>query len=447
MRFHLACGAALALLLTAGTAPAQQPSPPPAAAAPAAEDPAIARLRRLLEPGLRLEYRTATVIDAAAGHVRLEDVRVSDGGTDEARIATLVVRGASEAGVAELEATDLRLSRDGPPLLVRRLRVAGLLIPVGQAAQSIELVADGRLDELLVEGIAFGTALQGTIGRLAVEELGAGRQTRVRLDDLSLRWQNDGPDALTLTRAAVEGDIARALYDQMIRGPGIPSWTGRTTAEGFTLLEGSRVSASARNIRLDNAMSSDGVASNRIAVEGLALDGVTLVQELLTPLGYTSVVGDILFESSMRLRDGEMSVPRFEASVPGLGQVFLALEADRLNPTAPSVLAPAARLRDFTLRYRDDGLADRIFRNMAAEQGSHPVSVRETAALNAEAALTGARAAPLRGPITRFLRGDAREIELRSRPPRPIPFREFDAMPDPSVSEVVRRFGLSATAR
>jgi hypothetical protein len=116
----------------------------------------------------------------------------------------------------------------------------------------------------------------------------------------------------------------------------------------------------------------------------------------------------------------------------------------------------AMRLVSLGLRYMDQSLYSRFVRQQARESGMQERQVREQHAALVGGALASGTAPgakgggggldPVREALLRFIRGQAREVEITARPPQPLPFAELAATPpDPAAAQ--RMLGLSATAR
>lgn len=451
--------AVLALLLVSGTALAQASNPAPVAAEAAPsprEAPAIQHLRALLGPEIGLRYRSATVLDGAAGDVRLEDVRLRGPGF-EMLVRTWTALGQREDGAREWQLEPVAWhGDDGLMLSVRQARLSGLAIrppATGQAMDLAGLIGAVRVDHLSLEGAARGLG-EVSIGRLTLEDYGLGRLSRVHLENLAGPWGSEGLGSFNLARAGMDGfDIAALALLQVTGTPAGPArMRGSFLAEAFAMDEASRSVASAGSLRgeSDFEIAADGriTSADRMVLQGLALDGVAAVQELLTELGYQALPGEIALESRFEQQGGRFSLPGLAVTLPGFGLLTFGFEGDGFDPqAAPEVAAAQMRLLSLMVRYRDDGLLPRLFA-MLARQGRMTVpAFRAQTIAQLAALLEGPALSPLLTPAKRFLSGQVQELEVAARPPEPLGLADFEDPGLDSVEAVLARLGLAATAR
>ena len=133
----------------------------------------------------------------------------------------------------------------------------------------------------------------------------------------------------------------------------------------------------------------------------------------------------------------------------GAGQAVVLNQDSSINgPGAPADrIMTDARLISMALRYRDEGLFARAIRMQAAEQRITEAQLREQLIGMARDVASGPAQAVLREPLERFLRGQARELELVARPPQPIAVGALGGAPPRDAADAQRRYGLTATAR
>lgn len=453
----------LALFLLSGTALAQAPDAAPvapggpaAAALPAREDPAVQHLRALLGPEVGLRYRSATVLDAAAGDVRLEDVRLRGPGF-ELQVRSWTARGQRVDGAREWELDPVTWhGDDGLMLSARQVRLSGLAIrspAPGQAMDLTGLIGAIQVDRLAIEGMALGLG-EVSIGRFAIEDYGLGRLSRVQIEDLAGQLGGEGLGSFTLARAGMDGfDIAALALLQVTGTPAGPArMRGNFLAEAFAVDEAGRSVAGAASLRgeSDFEIAADGrvTSADRMVLQGLALDGVEAAQDLLTELGYQALPDEITLESRFEQQGGRFSLPGLAVTLPGFGQLTFGLEGDGFDPqAAPEAAAAQMRLLSLMLRYRDDGLLPRLFA-MLARQGRMTVPAFRAQIIAELAALLEAPALrPLLTPAKRFLSGQTQELEVAARPPEPLGLSDLEDPGLDSVEAVLARLGLAATAR
>jgi hypothetical protein len=445
--------AILAALLAAGSALAQPaPGVPPAAASPAREHQAIQDLRALLGPEIGLRYRSATVLDGAAGDVRLEEAELRAAGV-ELQLGSWTVLGQRADGAREWRIE--RLAYDGGPDLtisVQQARLSGLAIrppESGRAMDPVGLIGAVQFDHLSIEGVEF-LPTEVSIGRLAVEAYGRGRTSQIRLADLGGPWGSAG-GSFALASAAIDGfDIATLALMQATGRPGDPArMHGTILAEGFTMEDAGRSIARAESLhgesQFEVAAGGRVSSTDRIVLRGLAVDDF---QEMLTELGYPALPDEITFSSRFEQQDDRVSWPDFVLTLPDFGQLALGFELEGLDPqAAPEAVVARMRLLGAMARYRDDGLAPRLL-GMLARQGRMTVpAFRARAVTQLAAFLEGPAAASLLSPIKRFLTGQAAELEATLRPPQPLGLTVFEEPGLDSLDAVLARFGIAVISR
>lgn len=433
-------------------APAAPPALPPAALAPPLPDeaPAIRRLRALFPPDVQMAYRSATVLDEASQRIRLEGVTLrrpdSTVTFDEA-----VIEGQSETGVRAADLRGIAVAGPGANVTITRLQIIGLVIPraVGGAEPRPE---DLALDRLSLEGLRAETGADGifTLANLTIEDLGAQRRTRLRLEGLAGEAIGTEGRAFALARAALSGiDIVSFAIEMQNAGQPQPQ-TGRLdlSAEGFTFSQGGRVVGGAESFRLESETDATQSGTGRLALRGLRFDGMPEVASVIRRLGYQSLVADITMDATFQATGGVLTMPALLLSVPDYGGLTLSMDMDRFAPGAPADrMMTDARLVRMALRYRDEGLLARAIRMQAAEQRITEAQIREQVIAMVRSAVSGPAQSVLREPVERFIRGQARELELVARPPQPLPLGALGGAPPRDAADAQRRFGLTATAR
>ncbi len=108
------------------------------------------------------------------------------------------------------------------------------------------------------------------------------------------------------------------------------------------------------------------------------------------------------------------------------------------------------RLISMGLRYADASLFTRFVSVQARESRTPEAQLREQFAAMAGGALSQPGAAaldPIRDAVQRFIRGQARTVEIRADPPQPIALGQMQAGPPASPVEAQRVFGITAQAR
>ena len=433
-------------------APAAPPAPPPAALAvpPPDEAPAIRRLRALFPPDTQITYRSARVVDEVSQRVRLEGLtmRRPDSGVT---IEEVIVEGQTEIGVRDADLRGIAVTGNGPNVTIARLRITGLAAP--RAAGAAEpRPEDVSVDRIAVEGLRVDNGAEGvfTLASLTVEELGRRRRTRVRLEGFAGERIGAQSGGFTLARAALSGiDLVTMAFEIQSAGQPQPQ-TGRIElfAEGFTFSQAGSVMGGAESFRVESDTDPTQSGTGRVALRGLRFDGIPQVATFIRQLGYQSLAADLTVDATFQAVGGLLSMPALVLSVPDYGRLTFAAEMDRFVPGAPADrVMTDARLISMALRYRDEGLLARAIRMQAAEQRITEAQLREQLIGMARGAASGPAQAVLREPLERFLRGQARELELVARPPQPIAVGALGGAPPRDVADAQRRYGLTATAR
>lgn len=439
------------------------PAPaPPAAAAPGDELPGIARFRAMLGPTFTLSYRAAERIDPAGGSVRLLGAMLARDGTSTA-IEELTLDGLGEDRIGAASARDVAFTGgDGSITRVARLELRGLAAPQGGSPAALAM-DQLRLEALTVEGdnpvavaeIAVEDYVAGRPGRLTITgvevltpQLGAAG--RVRLGRLALRGL-DLPG--TVAAMAAEQTPPRALGGYALE------------AEDLAVLDGDRLVGGAGALRIQGEPPDGTIEVGRVALRELRFEAAADLGGWLRRFDYPSLVADLTAESRYDRATGRLELNPLSLAGREMGVLGLSLTLDGMTAEAMEAKDwERLSLAGLTLRYLDQSLYGRAVRDQARRMRVPEARVREQWSSQIAGALSAggvpgrgpgggtARApgalAPVTAALQRFLRAEAREVEITISPPRPLPLGELPPMlMGRSPGEVQQVLGLGATAR
>jgi hypothetical protein len=441
----------------AAPAPRAPPAPPrratpdaaPQPPIPANEPAAVARLRALLGPETALTYRSAESIDPARGSVRLLGVSM-DGRGRRVTMEELTLDGLRDDGVAEATARTVAMRDRQGSATVARLRLAGLSVrrPPPGAEFRPDMV---RLDALRVEGLRMTGQSDASLAELSVEDYGAGRAGRVSLAGFDVRVPRSAK-RVAVARAALRGvDLAAGLA-ALVASEAPPRMQGSfgLEVEGVSVRDGNRPAGGFSTLRVSAEVPAAGPETGSLALRDLRIEPFPGFAEWLRRFGYDAVTADLSAESRYDRASGRVELTSLSLSGREIGALGLAMVLDGVTPKAAERADPSAmRLVSAMLRYVDQSLYGRYVRQQAREMRASEQEARNQQAELADAMLGSLGKAPgldaVREAVGRFLRGEAREVEIAARPAEPLAFSEFGAGPPDAA--VLGRLGLGATAR
>ncbi|WP_343894453.1 hypothetical protein, partial [Craurococcus roseus] len=427
-----------------------------APAAPADEPAAVARLRALLGPDTALTYRSAETLDPARGSARLLGVSM-DGRGRRVAMEELTLDGLRDDGVGEATARAVTVRDGRNNAAVARLRLAGLSVrrPPPGAEVRPDMV---RLDALRIEGLRMTGASDATVAEFSVEEYGAGRTGRVSMSGFDMRVPGSG-NRVAAARAAVRGlDLAAALTALAAseQPPRTPGGTFGLEVEGVSVRQGARALGGFGALRIAAETPLAGPESGTFALRDLRIEAFPGTADWLRRLGYDAVMADLTGESRFDGAAGRLELGSVSLAVREMGAIGLSMVLDGVSQRSAarrSADFEAARLVSATLRYVDQSLYARYVRQQARESRVPEEQVRRQHADTAEMMLGsfGQGAAGMdavRAAVARFLRGEAREVEVTARPREPLPLGEMRGKPgEPPDAAVLDRLGLEAATR
>jgi hypothetical protein len=430
--------------------PQQQAAPQ---RAPANEPAAVARFRSLLGPGVRLTYSNAQALDAAGEQVRMSGVVLEREGK-RATADEVTLNGLRNDGVAEAVIRGFATTEDGTQVRVAMVRIAGLTVPrdgSGAPPQPEQV----RLESLRVEGVETSGAATVRLATASFENWVAGQPARFSLEGLEVSRIEDAGmvDAVRLARFAFSGVDIASLMGAVIRQDRPSSLVGRAAMEmdGLELAGGGRPVGRMTEMRIAaDVTKPDGSGTGTLAFRGIRVEATPIIAAWLTRFGYQAIDADITSATAYDGGSGRIEVGDISLAVREAGTLSLAVTLDGLTQERLQANEfDAARLISFAVRYADASLFQRFIAAQARESRTPEPQLREQMAAMAGGALSqpGAQGLdPVRDAVQRFIRGQARTIEIRANPPQPLGMEDAQRVP-PNPVEAQRRLGITATAQ
>jgi hypothetical protein len=437
-------------------APLQPPMSPPVAQAPQAvpanEPAAVTRLRGLLGANVRMSYASAQALDAAGEQVRLTGVLLEQPGK-RATADEVTINGLRQDGVAEAVVRGFTTEESGTRVRIGLMRIAGLTVPRG--AGGPPKPEDVRLDSLRLEGVESSGAANVRLASLSFENWVAGQPARFGMQGLEVTGIDGGGvvDAVRIARFAFSGVDLATLTGAMMRQERPRTLVGRAAVEldGLDMAGGGRPVGRMTEMRIGaDVTNPDGSGTGTMAFRGIRIEATPVIAAWLTRFGYQAIDADITSTSAFEGASGRVDVREFSVAVREAGTLSLALAMDGLTQERMQAADfTATRLISFGLRYADASLFQRFIAAQSRESRTPEPQLREQLAAMAGGALSQPGAAaldPIRDAVQRFIRGQARTIEIRANPPRPLGMADVGGAP-PSPQEAQRMLGITATAQ
>ncbi|MFC7538153.1 hypothetical protein ACFQU2_00105 [Siccirubricoccus deserti] len=444
--------------------PTRSPARPLRRSAPVAAIPgepeALTRLRAMLGREVTLTYRALAPVDPAGGAVRLSGVSLRRGEITIG-IEELTLDRPGEDQMGEAVALGVTIGGAGAtPALIGRIQLEGFRLRRPAAGEALA-PGDLTVDLLRLEGLAVQGETPFAIATLTVEDWAAGKPGRFTLTGLDVLTPAAGlVDRLRLGRIALRGyDLPTMLAAVIARTP--PPQPGGEVGmevEDVAATLGGAAIGSLGSLRISAEAPAGGVPggaqSGRIALRDLRVAPFPLIAPWLTRFGYTELTGDITIEARVDPAAERMDLSSFAVSARGMGGLGLSMQLEGVS-TDPGRIADNAermRLAGATLRYVDQSLFGRWVADQARQQRVPEARLREQyASMAAAAVIQGQRdagpLAPALAAVQRFLRGQARTLEVSLRPPQPVPVADFAGLGAAGPVEAQRRLGLEVTAQ
>jgi hypothetical protein len=289
------------------------------------------------------------------------------------------------------------------------------------------------------------------LAELSVEDYGAGRPGRVSLAGFEMRVPRSAK-RVAVARAALRGVDLAAGLSALAASEAPPRAQGSfgLEVEGVSVRDGSRPAGGFGTLRVAAEVPAAGPETGSLALRDLRIEPFPGFAEWLRRFGYHAVTADLSAESRYDRASGRVELTSLSLSGRDIGALGLSLVLDGVTPRAAERADPKdMRLVSAMLRYVDQSLYARYVRQQAREMRVPEAQVRNEQAETAETMLGSLGQAPgvdaVRAAVGRFLRGEAREVEIAARPAEPLAFGEFG--PAPPDAAMLDRLGLGATAR
>jgi hypothetical protein len=438
-----------------------QPARPPVAAPPAAQAPqavpanepaAVTRLRGLLGAEVRMSYASAQALDSTGEQVRLTGVVLEQPGK-RATADEVTINGLRADGVAEAVVRGFVTEESGTRVRIGLMRLAGLTVPgTGGAPPRPE---DVRLDGVRLEGVESAGGANMRLASLSFENWVAGQPARFAMQGLEVTGVDGGGvvDAVRVARVAFSGIDLASTFGAVMRQERPRSLVGRASVEmdGLELAGGGRPVGRLTEMRIGaDVTNPDGSGTGTLAFRGIRVEAIPMIASWLTRFGYQAIDADITSASGYDGGSGRIDVREFSIAVREAGTLSFAFALDGLTQERMQAADfTAARLISAGLRYADASLFGRFVAAQARESRTPEPQLREQFAAMAGGALSQPGAAaldPIRDAVQRFIRGQARTIEIRANPPKPLGMADMQGVP-PGPAEAQRLLGITATAQ
>jgi hypothetical protein len=456
--------------------PAPRQAPPPLAAPatppPADEPDALRLLRQLLGTAVELRYAASEVIDPTRGAVRLREVVLTQPDR-RAAIAELTLDGLRDDGVTELILRGL-LVQEGPAeaprgeVRIDRVRIAGLTATRPPAGEPLRPDAVA-FDAMRLEGLRLRGDLPVSITALTVEDFGKGRPGRLGLEGLEARLPSQDPiDRLSLGRLTLRGiDLAGTLAAlQAQQTPPRSIGAAAIEAEELVFSQGGQRIGGLATMTLSGEAPPPGQAgpeTGRLALRGITMQPFPGVAEWMRRFGYTEFVADLTMDARIDRATQRMEISSLSLAARDIGALGFAMTLDGVDAeTADPMALARARLVSLRLRFVDQSLYGRFVRMQAREQRRSEQQIRDEFAAQADALFarpdaarpgpggkggSGTATAEIGAAVQRFLRGQAREIEITARPPQPLPLEALQSVAPAGLDALQQTLGLAVTTR
>lgn len=455
-----------------GQAPTPQPPPvaatpqPPAVAAPAlpaprelpqpvpANEPAsVTALRALLPPGARLTYEAVETLDAATGRARMTGVTLVDSDS-RTTAAEVVIEQPSRGGLRALQIRELRAENTAGSqvIVIGALELRNLVLRQPAPATRFDVGAFD-VEHMTIRNARLAADVQAAITELVLEGWGGGNPTRIAVTGFEIGGppRNAPFDRIRIGRIAaagldIPGLVAAAIA---LRQPatlaGEPSFEIEDLAATMRDQPVFSIAGIAARSRVDAA----GSGTGSMAIRGVQVLPAVGIADWLTRLGYADIQAELTAESSYDAVSGRIELNALRIAGREVGELALSLLMDGVTRDATMRQDyTRARLHGLSITWLDRSILQRVVRDMAQSIGRPEQDVREQWAGMAMGLLGQRGAAGLdsiRDAILSYIRGQAREIELRAQPPQPVPVLSLGGVGSPAQAQQV--LGITAAAR
>lgn len=431
---------------------AQVPAPaPPPQILPTNEPPALTRLRRMMGAEVRLSYATVDSRDALGESVRLTGVVLERPGK-RATADEVLINGLREDGVAEVVARGLTTEEAGTTVRIGLISISGLTVP-RDASGAPPQPDQVRLEALRIEGLEATGATRMRLTSASITNWIAGQPASFTLEGLEVGGIDGGMiDALRLARVSLTGVDFGGTLAALMRQEAPPNLVGHAALEvdGLELTGQGRAVGGLREARAAADVTRvDGSGTGTIALRGIRVEPVPAIAGWLQRFGYQTIEAEVTADSSFDGNTGRVEIRNFSIAGNDVGTLSFALTMDGVTQERVRQGDIAnMRLISAAIRYADASLFGRFVGLQARESRTPEPQLREQFAAMVGGALSQPGAAgldPIRDAVQRFIRGQARSVEIRIAPPQPIRISDVQGAP-PSPAEAQRMFGVTAEA-
>ena len=198
------------------------------------------------------------------------------------------------------------------------------------------------------------------------------------------------------------------------------------------------------------------IETGRLALRDLRIEPSPPLEEWLRRFGYPALLADLTAESRYDRARGRLELGSLSLAGREMGVLGLSLALEGVTPEAAEAQDwEQLKLAGLALRFLDQSLLGRAARDAARQGRMTEAQVREGWARQVAAMLGAgprgpaepAASAPIVAALQRFLRGEAKEVEITARPPQPVALGELPAALMGGAAAVQRVLGLGAVAR
>ncbi|RVT96999.1 hypothetical protein EOD42_11435 [Rhodovarius crocodyli] len=313
------------------------------------------------------------------------------------------------------------------------------------------------LDSALVEGFEVQGTPRVSIARMTVRDYGIGRRSTTLLEGLTVAGIPASPVSdFVMARFTGEGLDLAAWLNAAARDaspPGLPAGRASLNVEGVELSATGAPVGGLERLSVEIATEADQSGTGSIGLRGLRVRQHPLTAPFLTMLDLPGIDASLTMDTTYRAADGHVDIPALAIGVQQLGATALALRLDGWTPEAARNHDPSRmRLLGFRLRQADDGMYDRILRQQAQRAGITADQMRQRHLQMSQAALSAPPGTPeppglasLREAVLRFVRGEARTIEVIANPPQPVPMQQMQAAGPQGAPALAQLLGLSGS--
>ena len=220
-------------------------------------------------------------------------------------------------------------------------------------------------------------------------------------------------------RAALRGLDLAAGFAALVASEAPPRMQGSygLEVEGVSVREGGRPLGGFGTLRVNGEVPASGPETGSLALRDLRIEPFPGFAEWLRRFGYEAVTADLSAESRYDRAPGRVELTSLSLSGREIGALGLSLVLDGVTPEAAERAdVKAMRLVSAALRYVDQSLYGRYVRQQAREMRVSEGEARSQQAETAEVMLgilgKGPGLDAVREAVGRFLRGEAREVEI-----------------------------------